>query len=472
MGADPAGKEHTIRVVGIYATKWIYRADSDAPAIDWFTDTRLEMFEQNFRNVLPRLPRPIAADKFAADEIRFARQLDVIVTGADMFLFALPSDHVVAAFTVDCRATPVSIDPAPAAEMLDEFADDAFTIKGKSLPALLTSLAPKGTRTYEPEAKPPVKKKKTVPMPEKTPAVEIAERHQIVFVSAQDRLGPAVVDKMLYRRQPQLWKEFAQRKEPVELNERGQYGVVTTNVSFVQGHDSMLEDSVFLSTVQAVGTLSRFRQIWDRAYEVVRKFRLEKQRDVAGTQQRDDLEELVDDLGNLEFDLTFSVEFPLMRIESYHSALSDVLDLDGQSNRLSRMFNQLGGSVQSEIAAIDIRDTRMAEFRRRRNEWAFNVLALLSVTVGALLAFFGTSTHNVRSDESMFDWRTFWPEYLGAFVLGAIPVAIVVLANLFRRSQPREPKASRPGRPMWVPLRQRGPLSAPVQLEMPDRHHG
>src|SRR5262249_20354621 len=155
--------------------------------------------------------------------------------------------------------------------------------------------------------------------------------------------------------------------------------------------------------------LSRFRQIWDRAYEVVRKFRLEKQRDVAGTQQRDDLEELVDDLGNLEFDLTFSVEFPLMRIESYHSALSDVLDLDGQSNRLSRMFNQLGGSGESETAAIDIRDARQPEFRRRRNEWAFNVLALLSVTVGALLAFFGASTNNVNAGESMFDWHTFWP---------------------------------------------------------------
>jgi hypothetical protein len=435
MVMDRKNKEYTIRVVGIYATKWSYVVNPGAPDGGWFKDTRLEDFEQHFQGQLRRLPRAIATAKFAAADVQFANPVrDVTVTGADLFLFALPSDHVVAAFTLDCRATEVSVDPGPADEMLDEFADDAFTIGGRSLTDHLTDLAPEGTRGYDAPMKRPTKRRwwrrRAVDQPDTTPPVELAERHQIVFVSAEERLGPAVIDKMLYRRQPKLWKEFAQRKEPVELNERGQYGVVTTNVSFIQGHDPLLEDSVFLSTVQAVGTLSRFRQIWDRAYDIVRVFRRDKQEAETGKQKRGDLEELVDELGNLEFDLTFSVEFPLMRIESYHSALSDVLDLEGQSNRLSRMFTQLNSSVGSEIAAIDIRDAREGDFRRRRNELAFNVLTLLGISVGALLAFFGISTNrDIMAGQSMFDVLTFWKEYVAAFLLGAIPVTIVLLAR-------------------------------------------
>ena len=47
----------------------------------------------------------------------------------------------------------------------------------------------------------------------------------------------------------------------------------------------------------------------------------------AGLQTRADLEELADNLGNLGFDLTFSVEFPLIRIETFQTALYEAMDL-------------------------------------------------------------------------------------------------------------------------------------------------
>lgn len=111
----------------------------------------------------------------------------------------------------------------------------------------------------------------------------------------------------------------------------------------------------------------RFRQIWREAHHHVREFRRNDQKQGVGVQQRKELEAPVDRLGNLEFDLTFSIEFPLMRIESFHSALYQAMDLEKQADTLSRMFTQLAGSIRSEITAIDIRERQWDEYKQRWN---------------------------------------------------------------------------------------------------------
>lgn len=449
-----------IRVAGIYATKWRYPlVAADRVQALGFKNTRLEDFEIHFGELLPRLPRPIAIRKLTAEQVSFRADLDVMVVAADVFLFVLPADQVVAAFTVECQTTAVSVDPTAAAELLDEFTDDTFTIDDWSLTDFLSSIAPLGTEPDEPSKEPTGPAKEPAPKPRRwlkrraekanqidpPPPVQLTERHHIVYVDDQAWLAPGTIEQLVHLRQPRFWKEFVQRKDPPELNERGHRGVVTTNVSFIQGHGSLLEGSIFMSTVQAVGTLSRFRQIWDRAYDQVRQFRAEKQTDENGKQTRDDLEILVDLLGNLEFDLTFSVEFPLMRIESYHSALSEVLDLDGQANRLSSMFSQLGGSIRSEITAVDIRQARKDDLRRQRNDVAFNVLALFGVSIGVLLAFFGASSADIDPKLSMFNIGAYWIEYLAAFGLGLLPLGVLVLSRAVtsrrqRREQDRHAK--------------------------------
>src|SRR5262249_13972221 len=117
--------------------------------------------------------------------------------------------------------------------------------------------------------------------------VLLPERHHIVFAHSQLDAVPdeEVVDRILYRALAQgqlgaipnedvgeriLYRgmapytmEFAQRVDPAELNpkdSRGEaedtLGIVTTHVSLFYGQDPLVEDSVFLSTVQAVGTAS------------------------------------------------------------------------------------------------------------------------------------------------------------------------------------------------------------------------
>jgi hypothetical protein len=459
MTATPAAGEQTIKVVGIYATKWRYPFESESLVDGKFRGTRLEDFGKEFGDLLPRLPNPLATDEVMPDEVVLTKALaDIEVSAAYAFLFVLPSDQVVATFTLECSTSRLNEVHGPADDMLDEFTARRFTVHGKSLEEYLSGLAPVGTENYETAAKPLAAQPKRIwrrhspPQEDLDPAppVQLTEQHQIVFVPGNEPLDKSVVEALVYRDQPRYRAEFTQRKDPPELNNDDNRGIVTTNVSFIQGHDWALQDSVFLSTVQVVGTLARFRQIWDQAYSEVRKFRRDKQRDTdndddiaaknpetSNKQTRDDLERLVDLLGNLEFDLTFSVEFPLMRIESYHSALTEVLELNVQSDRLSSMFDQLGGSVRSEITAIDIRASRDTEVKVHRNEVAFNVFAIVGVPLGALLAFFGVSASDVKGDQSMFDWSLYHDEYLFALLLGLLPLSILAVSRQIARRRQR-----------------------------------
>jgi hypothetical protein len=269
--------------------------------------------------------------------------------------------------------------------------------------------------------------------------VLLVEHHQIVFLPPElaDTVYEAGNDahpreqqvrRILFRAKAPFSEAFSQRKRPDELNSAPDgpngsrpFGEVSTNVTLLCGQDRAVEDSALLATVQAVGTAARFRQIWEESYHWVRVFRQEQQKADVGTQRRTDLEYLVDRLGNLEFDLTFSVEFPLIRVGGTDPALSKLLDLEHQAETLSQMFTQLGGSVRSEIIAIDIRERQANELRKRQRAFAANVLTILGVTVGLTLAFLGINAQQVNNQWSIFDLSHYERYYLAAIGLGLVP---------------------------------------------------
>src|SRR5262249_25577527 len=154
---------------------------------------------------------------------------------------------------------------------------------------------------------------------------------------------------------------------------KGTLCAVTPYVSLLSDHPDYLENSVFLTVVQAIGTAARFRQIWHRAYGEVRGFRREGQAESSGMQQRDGLERLADELGNLELDLSFMVEtsgdlgllIPSLRIGSFYRELYGALELRQRAATVSRMFTRLEASIRSELTAIEIRDRRGEEEKQR-----------------------------------------------------------------------------------------------------------
>lgn len=425
-----------VRVVNIYATPWRFngtlRDDEGMPA----ELSGLEQHYELYKEQLPRqLPDEVFGDRPLSGGVSLARPVDgICVDAAKAELFTLPSKQVVLAVTM-CLADGLLTDERqadPVVEVLEQCVVGDIRIGelmvAEALSAQFDRSPGKDTFTKETLGD-----------------ALLPERHQLVFVARPGR-GPvpnqAVIDRILYRSTPPYRPEFVDPRLPKQLNthldQHGDrdgsppptLGVVTPYVSLLYGHRDYVEASIFLSTVHAVGTAARFRHIWREAYHQVLWFREQKQKAVAGQQTRDDLEFLADNLGNLEFDLTFSVEFPLLRIETFQSDLYDAMDLGNQAKTLSQMFDQLGGSLRSEITAIEVREQRRAESRQRWNSVAAGLLSLIGVPVGFVIAFLGINTTEVPSPEvSMWDPH-YAMVYLVASAFALTPVFLIAVPYL------------------------------------------
>ncbi len=402
----------SVRVISIYATRWRHRGHATRETQLDLKLGRLKDFYDFYKDQLPRL---LVQDTIEVADVGFPSPVaGAEITQVSSWLFALPSYQVVAALALDFTTRPLAVEAQPTAEVLERCIHAQLRIRGKELPEYVRSLA-------DSVAAEPIETEQAELLP---------ERHQLVFVPRltddEEPLGDSVIEEIVYRDAPPYREEFTKLQKPEELNQPGRtLGRVTPYASLLYGHKDFVEDSVFLSTVHAVGTASRFRQIWHDAYRQVRAFREDKQKEGAGEQVREDLEVLADNLGNLEFDLTFSVEFPLMRIESFHSALYEAMDLPSQAVTLSQMFTQLAGSVRSEITAIDIRERRTAESKQKWNAIAASVLSFIGVPVGFVVAFFGINARQVRSDRSIFDHH-YLAAYVVALCLALIPVGFIL----------------------------------------------
>jgi hypothetical protein len=347
--------------------------------------------------------------------------------------------------------------------MLDELTDRRFTVDGGDLIDFLKGIVPDAVENLTDAY---TKKKGYLRrafarltgggQTEKAELhTELPEQHEIVYLRRPEPLSERQIEKLLYRRKARHQKEFSRQSNVPELIDRGvtdqgnvraplpdpgniraslsdapKLGIVSTGASLIKGHSALVEASVLLSAVQAVGTLARFRDIWDRAVQLVNEFRHDKLENEPGVQRRDDLERLVDQLGNLEFDLAFSVELPLMRVETYHRHLSEVLDVTEQAQRLSAMFTQISGSIRSEITAIDIREARRNDRRARRNDAASMGLAAIAVPLGVLLAFFGINAKEVDKDFYMHDLGHYRWVYITAGTLALVPFLAAIWARL------------------------------------------
>lgn len=488
MENDGSGIDHQIRVISVYATKWRFTGDPD-PTIEHLKLGQLEEFYALYKDQLPQIirrthygpdqvffqPTPEEAEKWEGEgEAPWIPPQDdeVTVLSMDAWLFVLPSDQVVAAYDFDLAGRTVhdeknqeAVDPLSTIRLLERCAYARLIINNLSVDAHIASLlegddkakqvrmietddeAPAATPAGEPEA--------AEPFP--------PERHQIVFatnIKAPPLSPPRQTDgdddntirQILYRIEPPNRPEFITYERPPELNLRGTLCAVTPYVSLLSDHPDYLENSVFLTVVQAVGTAARFRQIWHKAHREVRRFRREDQDEKTGTQSRDKLEKLADELGNLELDLSFSVEtsadlgllIPSLRIESFHHKLYEVLELRERAETVSRMFGRLEASIRSELTAIDIRDRRLLDAERqreedrrqreedrrkreedRRRQWdnSVAVVTFIAIPIGFLSAFYGLNVREVDPSRSGFS-TYYWPVWAIAFGLTAIPIFV------------------------------------------------
>ncbi len=425
-------------MISVYATRWRREWQREDDGRGHLDLGRLEEFYNLFQEQLPRVltrvehePAHVTFPPLAGEAQATPEMADLPVTRAELWLFALPSDQVVAALDLDFRGPALGVDATRTINVLEHGAYGSVSIAGTSIEELIANLA----RMADAEE---IDTNTLLP----------PERHQIVFTEGIGDVapldGPAdrgtivreAIALVLYRSDPPFREEFMPVRFPTGLNTEPAIGAVTPYVSLLSGHPEYVENSVFLTVVQAVGTSARFRQIWHRAHGRVQDFRAIQAKDV-GVETRDTMEFLADELGNLELELSFSVEasadlgllIPLLRIESFHKDLYAAMELRERAETVSRMFTRLDASIRSELTAIEIRERHADEERRLRRNAAASVLSFIAVPLGFLLAFFGISGKEVHTDWSIFDLGHYLVVYLAAAVLAVTPLAAFLFLN-------------------------------------------
>ena len=418
-----SGATYPIRVIGTYATHWRYRKHT--PSLQpGFELGLLEEFYHLFQDQLPRVLFhewvPVQMLSFGPPGHPTVKVTEI--TNAEFWLFVLPSDQVVAAVALDFPSPDLNEDSTLVVKILEFCAYSQILISDFQL------LDHIGRRAGRVSAEKIDNTDKYIPLP--------PERHQIVLARKSPGKEPPsqdVMKRILYRINPPYRQEFMPLALPSGLNqEESTYGAVTPYVSLLFGHEKFVNDSVFLTTVQAVGTAVRFRQIWHAAHQNVRVLRGTGQVRKVGAQRHADLEGLLDELGNLELDLSFSVEtsadlgllIPALRIESFHRELYRVMELPARASTVSQMFVRLDSSIRSELTAIDIRERWEEEEKRLHGAIAVSVRSIVIMPIFFILAFFGINAVEVSGKRSVFDLSYYLDVYIVAGVLALIPVVV------------------------------------------------
>jgi hypothetical protein len=457
----------SVRLIGAYATNW-RRPALTASSFSSALLPELGLFIESFAEQLPRLHDGvlIRPDDLSFPELGDASaEVAALITSAELLLVTLPfpADQVVAALIIDVACPDIRDGGGIVGRLLGAMTRADVAVNHVSLSSYLDDLCNRDTTM------------KRKPTPQGHGEALPAQRHQLLFVR-HDGQSPTptpdntVVESILYGTNEPYRPEFSTYKRPEGLNRaQNSLAVVSADASMFYGQPKLVETSVFLTTVQAVGTASRFNQIWQDAYFGVKKFQDEQQRADTGTQERKDLEELADQMGNLELDLAFSVEaaaelgapVPSYSITTFHDDLYEVMQIRARAGTVSQMFVRLGGSIRSELTAIESRERQEEEARRKieevkrqededrrfRASLAISAVGVVAIPLSVIAGFFGINASQVDAHRTMWSFQHYFWIYAVAAITGLVPIMglALVYGSGLRGRVSRLVHAVRPG---------------------------
>lgn len=402
------GRDQGVRVTNAYATAWFL---PDGPP-DGYLAAYLPLwrFERYYQISSDQFPRVLSQTSLSPTDLSFKRwKHSSSVTACQVWLFATPSGQVVAAVSVESSCA--------LADTIDLLEDGYFvdmSIGEESVESVVNRLA---ARTDAQKSAGPSL---------------LPERHQLVCTTSPDGSGrDDVVQRVIYRANLTYRKEFSTIQYPAELNRRdGWLAAVGPYVSVIGGHPEFIESSIFASVVQAVGAAARLREIRQAAYRDVRLFRGGGQARGSTPERRRLLERISGQLGDMELELSFSVEasadlgllVPSLRAEGYHATLYESMGLSTKAATTARMLRRLERAVVAELTAIESIERRADDDRRLGWSVAIGFVSVIAIPAGLVLAFFGINASEVNPQRSIFDHQ-YLPMYL-------VVTAIVLLGGL------------------------------------------
>ncbi len=414
-GGDPPpdrpGRRDLVRVVNVYGTGW--HAPRDMPAAPPHERLRLGHLAEHFRRSAARLPRILCERELDPDGLAFGHErTGCAVTAARLWLFAGPSDGVLAVLDLDAR--PEADDAV--AGLLRDCHDLAVTVDGEPIERAVAGL---------PEAR---------TLRGDLGDGFLPERHHLVLAPRADGDGRA--RRLIHAIDPR--PPSGHVRYPAELNEEpGSVAAVHALISVLCGQPPPVADCAFLSVVQGVASSTRLDEIRIRAYDTIARFRREERATRPVKERRRVFERLANRLTDLELDLGHDVEpatdlgmlVSSARVAVFHGALFDAMALASRAERVSRMLDRMERVFHAELTAIQSVERRADDDRRTRWTVAVTFLSLASIPAGIVLGFFGVTTAEVDVATSMFDLRRYLGIYL--FVIGLVVIGLLILPVMF-----------------------------------------
>jgi Phage integrase, N-terminal SAM-like domain len=286
----------------------------------------------------------------------------------------------------------------------------------------------------------------------------LSERHQIVFSStpaAED--SEDLIQRLIYRADLPYRKDYSAIRYPAELNRRpGWLVAVGPYVSVVCGQQNYVENAIFASAVHGIGAAAQLRAIRQAAYADVQQFRRVQGAPETTRDRRRELEGIADRLGDLELELSYSVEasadlgllVPSLRAESFHNMLYESIGLAGKAATTERMLERLGAAISAELTAIESIERRADDNRRVRYAVAVGFVSAVAIPASLILTFLGINASQVKPDRSMFS-----AHYLGMYIAVAALIVIGVVLSLGLWMQDRRDarhQHASTSRPHWM----------------------
>jgi len=400
---------------------------------------QLWRFEQYYRLSGDQLPRVLGREVLDPSVLGFKRwQHPGGVAGVRVWLFRLPSGQIVAALSMDVQCELIdTIDLLEDCYFGDVFIGGTATEEYAYTMATQLGADSNGERSFLPE------------------------RHQIVYdqsPAADD--CEDLIQRLIYRSNLDYRKEYSLIRYPAELNRRpGWLAAVGPYVSVICGHSDFIENAIFLSAVQAVAAAAQLRAIRHAANADVRLFRDLEAAGGTTRGRRRTLERIADQLGDLELELSYSVEavadlgllVPSLRVESFHDALYESMGLANKAVTAGRMLQRLGSAISAELTAIESIERRADDNRRVRYAVAVGFVSAVAIPASLILAYLGINASQVNPNRSMFSHQ-----YLGMYLTVASVIVLGVLLSVgLYIQQRREARHHRSPvqRPRWTPAR-------------------
>jgi hypothetical protein len=438
---DPYVTRSHVRLTTVYATPWHpeeRQLDRVArPAGEFLKLGRLAHFYEVSQRQLPRV---IARESLAPAAVTFDRWKGQ-ARDVRVWFFALSSGYVLPALSLDVDTTLIGTIP-----LLEDLYYAAAQIGGVPFETW-SALSIADHFDGEPFA----------------PALQ-PELHQTVFVGASNpdaMPDEDTMQRLIYRADLPARAENSAIIYPPELNRRpATRGALGPYVSVIAGTQDYVENTILLSAVQGVGSLSTLRQIRQRAYGC-----LQTLKDSGDHQDRRDvrlmLEEVADNAADLEVELSFGVEaasdlgmlVPSLRVESYHHALFESMRIEHSSTTTGRMLERLRNAIGTELAKVQSIEQRAEDSRRVRTVVAVTFVTTIAGTFSLLFGYFGVNASQVNPNRSMFDHR-----YLGIYLtIVLIIVAAVVIFGVMTWAERRQAARDRDRQHHWLPRQRANP---------------